>query len=187
MGNHPAGYSMLELLVGLALTATLTALSTPSFLELRSASQSRESLRAFQTLMQLARHTAVSHQSPVTVCVVDEDRRCRRQWRGALQALAFIDSDGNREWGEGETLVQQQTLGGGALRWRASLGRHYLVFRPSGQTRENGSLYYCPPNGNARRAWTLVVNRVGRVYTTRDGDGDGVREDSRGQKLQCPP
>ncbi len=187
MGLPPAGHTLVELLAGLFLAAILTALSAPTFLELRSASQSRESLRRLQTLLQLARHEAVARQSRVTVCIVDTTRQCLKDSRGALHVMAFLDSNNNRQWDAAETQVYLQHLGIGALRWRASLGRHYLVFTPSGRTRENGSLYFCPTSHNERQAWTLVINRVGRVYTTVDRNNDGVREDSQGRNLSCAP
>lgn len=75
--------------------------------------------------------------------------------------------------------------GSGVMTWRASLARNYITFDASGFTWQNGSLTYCPDNGDLRFARAVILSQAGRSYLTLDRDNDGIREDRAGNPLAC--
>ena len=99
----------------------------------------------------------------------------------------FLDTNGNRRRDADEAVLRslRWPLAHGELSWRASLARPYLVFEETGGTWQNGTLYYCPMNRDARFARALVISHSGRGYLAVDRNGDGLREDRAGRNLSC--
>ncbi|MBC55102.1 MAG: hypothetical protein CMQ34_14835 [Gammaproteobacteria bacterium] len=180
-----SGTSLLELFAALAIIATLATLALPVF-TLLEREESARVLRQFLSLVASARSAAIRLGHPVTLCPVDERNRCIRDWRTGV--MLFVDADEDRQRGNNEALlsvVHWHDLQG-SLHWRAFGNRRYLLVDPfGGLTGQNGNLTWCPSAAGSAPAHQLVLNGSGRFRFARDSDGDGLREDSRGQPLRC--
>ena len=155
------GYSLLELLVVLAVIGVVFSLGA-------SLNNLLERERRFQAVLELrralnyARSQAVVRQTAVTLCALDADQKCQRDWTGREFAV-FVDADSDRRVDEGEALrLAHWAPERGTLVWRASLSRRYIIFGPGGNTSQNGSFYFCPRGGDS--STRVVVNRGGRHY-----------------------
>jgi len=102
--------------------------------------------------------------------------------------MIFVDINVNRHRDDNEDLiasVQWRDLEG-ELSWRAFGNRQRLqIDRFGGLTGQNGNFTWCPPKHSAEPAHQVVLNGSGRFRFARDSDGDGYREDSRGDPLRC--
>ena len=70
------GFTALELLVVVALTAVLVAMATPSFSELRRAASIGSSANQLLWALHYARSTAVTRNVPAVVCLSADGARC---------------------------------------------------------------------------------------------------------------
>lgn len=179
------GVSLLEIFSTLAIIAILASLALPVFTVLEREESSRV-LRQFLTLVETARSAAIRHSHTITLCPVDEQRKCVGDWQTG--AMLFIDSDESRQRSVDEELVALVLWPGlkGRLDWRAFGNRQRLLIdQYGGLTGQNGNLSWCPPAGSNEPAHQLVLNGSGRFRFARDHDGDGYREDSQGRPLRC--
>lgn len=179
------GVSLLELLATLAIITTLATLALPVFTVLEREESSRV-LRQFLTLVESGRGAAIRGGHTITLCPVGEYNDCAADWR--MGAMLFVDADANRHRSHDEALIAVTHWHElkGTLSWRAFGNRRYLLIdRYGGLTGQNGNLTWCPPEQNNEAAHQLVLNGSGRFRFARDSDGDGIRENSRGQPLRC--
>ncbi|EED31041.1 Prokaryotic N-terminal methylation motif domain protein [gamma proteobacterium NOR5-3] len=181
------GFTIAELLVALAVLSILISMGTPALSELRQKAESTRVVQHTLTLLNYARSEAVMSGLDVTLCGTDETGRCQRDWRQAASVDIFIDANRNKRHDHPETILRTSTLPTelGVMKWRASLARSYITFDASGFTWQNGTLTFCPKNGNPRDAYAVVISQTGRSYLTGDRDNDGIREDRSGKPLNC--
>ena len=186
--SESRGISLMELLTVLALIVTLMTLTGPTFVHLSERSQVRRAMDTFRDLFQFARTHAVYSAQPTTVCAIDSDGRCIKSWQGSKDIIVFVDKTKNRRLDSGDELLRSINwpTGKGSIRWRSALGRPYITFLQMGNTWQNGTLYYCPENDDARYAGALVVSQGGRGYEPGDRNEDGIAENRYGDNLSCP-
>lgn len=161
------GYGLLELLI----TATIAACCIQAGLglfDLVERNRRWQVAAELQRLVLYARGEAVSRQQAVTLCALDGEGACQRDWDGRDIAV-FADINGNRRLDDGEALrLSHWPQNRGRLRWRAALGRRYLEYSELGSTHQNGSFVYC--QGREQATLVILVNRGGRPYV---GDPKG--------------
>lgn len=181
------GYSLVELMVALAVAGLLLGIAVPEFRDLIAAQRATARINTVAGAIQTARHLAIA-QNAVAVMCPGQGPACagRDQWH--LGTLIFADRDGDRQVDEGELVAARlpKLDEGERLVWRSFRNRTFLQFRGTGLTDwQNGNFQYCPANGDPRLARQLILNAQGRVRQALDRDGDGIREDARGRPLTC--
>ena len=157
------GFTLIESLLVLAIVALLVSAASglDTLLERERRVQAVLDLRRS---LSFARTAAVNRQLRITLCALDAQADCAGSWQGRDFAI-FVDRNRNRRLDDGEALRREHwSASRGQLTWRAALGRSYLVFKPGGDTAQNGSFLYCPQVGDKRRATRVVINRAGRHY-----------------------
>lgn len=182
------GFSLLEMLVVLAIASGLLAMAVPSFQTIPPQARSGAAINQTIGAVSFARSAAVLQRTPVTLCPGAENQCLGRdQWhRGAL-IFQDPNQNGRREAGEAVLSALSGLRDGDRLYWRSFRNRGYLRFLPVGYTHwQNGNFLYCPENRDATLARMLIVNAQGRTRVARDADGDGVAEDARGRPIACP-
>lgn len=183
------GYTLVELLITLAVVTVLLGLGLPSFQHLLATERGAAAMNQMLGAVSLARSQAVLQRHTVTLCPGDATGCLgRHQWhRGAL---VFVDRDGDARLDPGDTLVRAfpGLTPGERIYWRAFRNRSYLQFHRLGYTRwQNGNFLYCPPDNDARRARMVILNAAGRLRSARDSDGNGIVENASGRDVVCPP
>ena len=180
------GLTLIELMLCLSLLATLSMLSLPNFEHIVQKYRSDLVMRSVMDALTLARTTAISTNTLMTLCKSSDGLECGGQWHDGM--LLFTDSNGDRTVNQDDVVRHYFTFPGseGTLHWRAFQNRQYLQFTPQGFTRyQNGNFTYCPENLKPQLARQLILNRTARARFALDSDGDGVREDSNGKPLVC--
>lgn len=180
-------FTLIELLITVSVVGIALGLTGPSLAGLAANMRSYTALQGIISTLSLARQEAMLRRQQVTVCAVAPDGSCSRDWRSEHEITVFLDSDKDGNPGVGELVLRQTrwSLRDSELSWRASLARRYLRFEATGGTWQNGTLYYCPASGDVRHARALVISHSGRAYLPGDSNGDGIREDRRGDNLTC--
>jgi prepilin-type N-terminal cleavage/methylation domain-containing protein len=101
-----AGFSMIELLVVLAIMATLLLFALPSLLTMMRQAKLRGVARETQGLMRLARLDAIKHSAQGVVRIVEGDPD-----EGAPPTVqAFSDRDRDMIWDDGEPMLGRYEL-----------------------------------------------------------------------------
>lgn len=186
-GGRSRGFTLLQLLVCLAILAIMTTLSWPGYRTLIGREQARQAITHFHHLFQFARNTAINAQKPVTVCALTPDNRCTHAWNKHHAVAVFFDTDNNRKLDDKDQVLRQTNWASftGKVRWGASLGRQFIRFEKWGNTWQNGTLYYCPKDNNHRFANALVISHSGRSYIPGDNNKNGIAENREGKDLIC--
>ncbi|WP_337056555.1 GspH/FimT family pseudopilin [Pseudomonas sp. USHLN015] len=155
------GLSLLEQLICLTSAATLLTLGVPTLNRMHHQHKLSSFASELAHSIQFARHHAFAHNIRTTLCPLDADNQCSRDWSGTLSI--FEDEAGKRELRSEQDLMRILELPEGLeLTWRGMGGGHALHFNAQGQTYvSNGTfLMKSIASGTSRR---IVVNRQGRV------------------------
>lgn len=181
------GFTMGELLITVTIVSAGLLAVVPSFSRIVADAHSRSAMHHIMSTVAFARFSAVTRGESVTLCAIDSDAVCSRDWTGEDQISVYVDKNENRKLDHNEPLLRQiqWPLANGRIRWRASLGRSYIRFGSDGASWQNGTLYYCANNRDPRYARALVLSQSGRAYLTGDSNNDGIREDRLGRNLSC--
>ncbi|GAB5413057.1 MAG: hypothetical protein Cons2KO_06600 [Congregibacter sp.] len=182
-----AGFTLIELLLVVTCLSIALGLSAAPFAARLAEIRSESAMLFLANLINLSRQEAILRGRPVTLCALDTDSRCHREWTNSHRVAVFIDTNRDRRLGPAEPLIREARwpMTQGELLWRASLARPYIEFEQTGATWQNGTLVYCPASRDARQARALVLSHSGRAYLPGDSNGDGIREDRSGKNLRC--
>ena len=186
--SHVAGLTLVELLTTLAVAGILVTAASGGAAHLIDHHRAGAAVNQMLGAIRFARHAAVAHRYPATLCPAD-GLLCGRRNTWHNGTLVFLDGNANGRFDGDDVLLRRmpRLREGDRFYWRSFRNRTYLMIRPSGLTDwQNGNLLYCPASGEPRFARQIVINAQARVRHAWDSDGDGVVEDARGRPVQCP-
>lgn len=171
LGRTAAGFTLVELLVTLALAAALMVVAVPSYQSFaRNAAVVRVS-GSFFNATQLARSNAMRMSRQTLVQVMDEELG----WVGGWRVYADMDRDMNYTAGTDSLIVEEGAAADGVmsngpsddkLEDRGTVADGYLLFNPAGFPRSRtdgiatGSVVFYLPNG---RATAVIYSQAGRI------------------------
>jgi type IV fimbrial biogenesis protein FimT len=165
------GFTLLEVLVVLALLAVLLSLAAPSLQGLRQKHQMQSQAEQLQASLLLARSEALRRQRRVTLCVrataVDAGEDCAPSGSWSQGWVVFVDGNdsGRREAAETVLQVQKALPGFLKLQGNATVNR-YISYGPQGRSQSTsgsfqaGTLTLC--GAGQAHVWRVVINAVGK-------------------------
>ena len=138
------GFSLIELIVTLSITAILFGIAIPSFKDFIEKSKINSAAFQLRTTLSLARQTSISHGKDTYICELVEDKQCNTDrpfganWSNGW--LVFEDLNNNADLDKDDLIVNihKNTSGIGVI--FNQQGR--LRFRPDGSARSAG-FYVC--------------------------------------------
>ncbi|TQV71201.1 prepilin-type N-terminal cleavage/methylation domain-containing protein [Exilibacterium tricleocarpae] len=158
------GFTLLELLLALAIIAILVSSATPALTHLYRSVQADMARHRLNALLNFSRYTALAHRKTVALCPASDDLACGEDWTNGIVVFVDTDEDGERDDDEEVLRVSPTFESRSKLTWRAFRGKPYLQFTSSGVTRtQNGRFSYCPPSGENSYRRQLIVHKTGRV------------------------
>ena len=158
--RHNTGFTLLELLVALALMGMLAAWGLPSFQALGERSAVASEVNRLQTALTLARNTAITQRSDVTVCPANEGRTaCTGDWNGPIMV---VKGDKRLEDQVNEVIrVFASTAGTIVTKSGAPTMRYTSLGSIKGS---QGTYTVCPTNDQAQASCqSLVLSPAGRA------------------------
>lgn len=172
-----SGFTLLELLVSVSVTAILFATAVPTFGEMLKNSQRAATINEFVAALAFARTHAITRGDAVTVCRLDQSGSAGAACAGSSGGwqsgwLVFVDEDRDGLLDADESILRQHgPLNNGAtLNGNANIMRR-ITFAASGVTGNNGRVAFCDSRGWTDDARIIVVSTAGRVRTlTRPQD-----------------
>lgn len=164
-------FTLLELMVTLAIAATLLAVGVPSFTTyLQNQRMSQASYRLVSDL-RFARQSAVDQNARVVICPGKPESGCADSPHWEDGWILFTDSNGDRHKQPDEALLRVSPMLKG-LSARSSNARRRLSFFPDGSAPgSNATLRLCDSRGPGH-ARQVLINLAGRIRTIRANGND---------------
>ncbi|MDX1458512.1 MAG: GspH/FimT family pseudopilin [Marinobacter sp.] len=179
-----SGFTLVELLVVLAISAILLANAIPGIGQLVNQSQRYSATSELIALINLARQTAIQERTSVTLCPLNETQTCTSDWR--LPLVAFRDPDRTKTLVSVNQLIREISPPTYGYLIVKSANRPYFQFRPSGMAREAiGNITWCPDDRDPTFASQIRINMGGRPLLSEDSDHDGIVEGTNGNPVSC--
>ena len=168
-GAH--GYSLLELLLTVALAAMLLTLGLPELSRLVARQKQSVEINALFHAVHLARKESIVRRRVVSLCPTLDAQSCTpgRDWSGGFLMFENTDRDEPPRVDPGEPILQRHRASG-ALRVAAN--RHGFTFRAVFKRATNGTIVVCD-RASRIRPKALVVSYTGRprvAFETPRGD-----------------
>ncbi|MDP3533820.1 MAG: GspH/FimT family pseudopilin [Halomonas sp.] len=160
-----AGFTLIELLITLALMGILAAWGLPNFQALGERSAVASEVNRLQTVLTLARNTAITQRSEVTVCPANEARNaCTSNWNNPVMVVIGDKSSGIV--GSEVVRVFPPTSGVNVTK----SGHSRIKYSSMGHATGYNSTYsVCPTNEQTNTSGkSLVVSNLGRARIAQD-------------------
>lgn len=160
------GFSLVEASIVLAVVAILAGLALPGFQDLLQRQRTSAALYLLSTELAMARNTAISRRTPVTLCPSLGDGRCRDSPDWSAGWLLYRDPLRGTQPRTPEDILQdvRQPLHA-SVRIQASAGRLRVRYQPEGFSGgSNLTLRVCT---GTRLRGEVIVNNAGRPRTRR--------------------
>lgn len=176
-GASPAtsrGFSLLELLVAIAVASVAAGIAIPSIANLMAVSRLASITNDLQFALAMARQTAIASNAPVTFCAGDALSGCHGRW-GDGTWIVFIDydRDGMLDGEDRPLLVTRTPSSGSVLLSANGPFKRAVVFRSRGNAETTsgafaaGRIRVCIPRLNGNNANELVLIGSGRAVLER--------------------
>lgn len=181
---HHRGFTLIELLMCFAITTILIGIAAPSMTEFIKQMRANQSIDLLNRAIRMTRSRAVTSNRIVSLCPYAESG-CGDDWRDGI--MIFDDPNNNGVLDKEEKLHEKLDLALDTftLRWRASGGKNYLRFSPTGMARQFGRFHLCDEDNDPTLSRSILINRQGRSIRYRDTDKDGIVNDIQGNTPQC--
>ena len=175
VGGRSPGFSLIELMVTVAVVGILFTAVVPAFSNLMSRNELAVATNAARGALMVAREASVMRGHPVSLCSGEPASGCNGDWsRG--QWIVFRDSNHSGDLDSGETVLQHGRVPGAGRSVSVSGNgplRSALVYMPLGHAERisgafgAGRLRVCVKRGIVPNTRELVVSASGRVRMQR--------------------
>jgi len=177
ISSRQEGYTLVELLVTVAIVSILTSLAIPAFDNIRARNAMAGSINLFLTQLHLARSAAVTRERHITLCPTSNGMDCNddyQTWRDGY--LIFDDTNKNRQHEAEEEIISYQEKAARTIRIvSSSQHRNRISFLPLGRAWfSNTTVRFCVrDHPELNRA--IIVSNNGRVRSRKNmADGSAV-------------
>ena len=173
--RSPAGYSLYELLMTLAVVSVILGLGLPSLGRFTADARLRAETGALFHAAHLARKESIAKRRVVTLCPSTDGRYCdpENRWSGGWILFVNDARRGSGRRDPDEPILLHRSIGGSVL---IMSNRRSYSFRATELRATNGSLIFCD-SANRAAPRALIVSYTGRPRV--------AYEDSRGRAIRC--
>jgi type IV fimbrial biogenesis protein FimT len=174
--QRDSGYTMIELVMTMAVVAILASIAVPGFKYVTTSNRVATEVNGLLGDIQFARSQAVKEGQPVTICSSSDSANCTTtNWDAGW--IVFLDTNNSKTVDAGEAVIRKQPALGGTDTFVATPGAfHALTFNrmgyaPTGSTTAiNITLHDSTSNTNWTRC--VAINPIGSAVTEKHGIGN---------------
>lgn len=176
------GFTLTELMTTISIAAILLTVGIPTFARINDTSLMRQQIQSAQMIVATARSQAIIQRAFVTVCALNDNNECHRDWQNTI--TAFQDANNNQLL-ESEDRILYSVAPVDNSKIVRQFNRDFIRFRPSGDAfATNGTMKICL-NSDQPIVKTLILSGTGRIRRGQDSNGDGIDENSSGNNTDC--
>ena len=178
------GFTLMEVMVAIALVAIITTIALPSLNTFLVKMRVDYEITEMQRLLLTARNMAINTGKNTTVCPLSGGA-CTTNWQNEISVFTNGSNDvaTNNTFAAPDELIKIKD----AIKTGDSLqfANSSIIYDPSGQLiTNNGAFNYCPQDdSDSSRGITVSIS--GRTYLSSDTDNDGKDEDRNGDEITC--
>lgn len=171
------GFTLIEMLIALAIAAILAAVAIPSFATMEQNAARRTALNNFWHAIFLARSEAIKRNAVVAICKSNDGQSCDNNaddWSMGWIVFDNLDHDEPAQRDDAEPILRAYPA------WptghiTANRKNKTFSFRPTTQGAVNGTIVFCNANGQAAEA--IIISHTGRPRQSH--------RDARNKPLKC--
>lgn len=159
----PRGFTLIELMIVLAIIGVILTIALPSFSEISMSTRLKAYANELVSSVYLARSEAIKRNEPMKLCVSTDGANCASgNWN---QGWIVLDSSN-------VVIRRQQALHAGYSVTDTSAGAILITFQPSGLSSTAANMKVCrktPTAGRQERSVSITATGKPRVSTTTTG------------------
>jgi len=184
--NKKQGFSLIELMVAIAVVAILSTIALPSMNSFLVKMRVDNEISEMQRLLLTARNMAINTGKNTTVCPLVANA-CTANWEGDISVFtndANTLANGNAFAGGDELIKVKEAIKTGD---KLQFADASVIYTPDGRLLTPTvarTFSYCP-KGEANSSRGIDISISGRSYTSSDTDSDDKDEDRDGNEIAC--
>ena len=164
-----AGYSLVEIMVTLAIVLLLQLLAWPFISDFLATMRLRAGAEALMSTLNFGRATAVQRNARVAICKSATGTSCSNVGGWQSGWLVFEDANNNGTLDNGELVLKRQAAIDARMAIKGGTNvRNFISYAPTGQAKQLSgafladSFVVCPVAGSAN-GYKIFIARTGRV------------------------
>jgi type IV fimbrial biogenesis protein FimT len=171
-----SGFTLVELMVSLAIVAVMMGLAVPSYRYAINSSRISSDSDNLLIALQLARTEAIRRGLSVSVCSSNANgSACSGSNNWKTGWLVFVDVNNNASYDGGDALVRQQPALASANAVSADNNTSAVRFNregiASGLAADPVTVTFTPPTNSSTQKRCLAISAAGRMLIQRPGTG----------------
>jgi type IV fimbrial biogenesis protein FimT len=179
MKPHPAlGFTLIELMVTVAVMAVVLTLGVPAFRDTVRNSALTATINEFIATLNFARSEAVKRGVQVTVRKTSTSDTVG--WEGGWQVFTDVSANGQYDSATDQLLRVHDALKTNYTLRGNNNFTNYISYQPSGESNTMGSFGLCDTsvsgNPTKRTSRLITINILGRITQATDNNSDGILE-----------
>lgn len=183
------GFSLIELMITVAVIAVVVALGAPSFTGTIQNNQLSSQVNAINGALSYVRTEAVKLNGDVSICSSSDQSNCNNTGLWEDGWVIFIDDDGNGTRAAGETILRvgEPLQGNNTLRLDGFSSANAITFDNQGRITSSGTLIFCDDRAETS-ALGIVINISGQTRKAVDQDVpiNSIINAHDGDDVACP-
>jgi len=182
--RHKQGFTLIELMVAIAVVSILSAIALPSMNDFLVKMRVDNEISEMQRLLLTARNMAINTGKNTTVCPLSSGV-CTTSWQNEISVFtnnvntvansnAFVVPD--------ELIKIKEAIKSGD---KLQYSQTSVIYSPTGRLITTAARFSYCPKGQDNKARGIDVSVSGRSYTSSDTDNDGKDENRSGAAIVC--
>ena len=184
--DQSAGFSLIEMMVVLAVLAISLLVAAPAFTDLIRDNRLVSSTYGVRATLNLARSEALARRAAVVVCGTANGTACSKStdWSSGYLALIGVDEDATVDAGNpGQSRLHWEQQNNPSV--TVTFSRNFVAYDSMGSALGSaGTFVFCDDRG-ASKARGLILTNSGSLSASVDADANGIVEDGAGNDVSC--